>query len=332
MAGAGLVTSELLVLVHRQARVEVFSASAGPDPLYSKPLLGAGEVVASPALLDDLLLVAAQDRLYATDLVDLLEVSPGSGTRKRVIELQGTVCSHIASDGRRYAALATLAEEAAHLHVFELTRQGLQLLWKRSPARLEDPHAFLALAIVSDTLVGGCSDGRLFRYSIPDGRPLGEARLPGPLAPAPLLGRSGFALVAGSDGAVFRLDLTGPGLPALAVCEPSDHPLFALGASQEDVVTCHGRLLRRINLHSGRVSNLQLPQHCTTDPLVGSNRAAAVSADGTAYLLDLSPDHFQVLASRKVLAATEMTPPVASAASLFLVSAAGAVAALPLQV
>jgi hypothetical protein len=330
VTGSPLVSSELAIFVHRQGKVEVYCAQAGPEPLYSKPLPGAGEVVASPALLDDLLLVAAQDRLYAADLVDLLEVSPGSGSRKRVIELQGTVRSHVASDGRRYAALGTLFEETAYLHVFELSRQGLQLLWKRSPGRMEDPHALLALAIVGDTLVGGESNGRLFSYSIPDGRALGESRIPGGLAPAPLLGREGFALVAGADGAVYRLDSASFG--ALAICEPSEQPLFALGASQEDVVTCHGRLLRRINLHSRRVSTLQIPQHCTTDPLVGGNRAVAVGSEGTAYLLELSPDHFQVLASRKVLSASEMAPPVASATHLYLVGGAGEVAALPLQV
>ncbi len=335
VTGSPLITSELMVMVHREARVEVFCAQAGSDPLYSKPLPGAGEVVASPALLDDLLLVAAQDRLYAADLVDLLEVSPGSGTRKRVIDLQGSVCSHVASDGRRYAAVGTLADETAYLHVFELGRQGLQLLWKRSPGRLEDPHAFLALALVGDALVAGESSGRLFGYSISDGRALGESRVHGALAPAPLLGRTGFALVAGADGAVYRLDPQA-GLSALAICEPSEQPLFALGASQEDVVTCHGRLLRRINLHSGRVTTLQIPQHCTIDPLVGGNRALAVGSEGTAYLLELSADHFQVLASRKVLSTTgaagDMAPPVASATHLYLVGGSGEVAALPLQV
>lgn len=330
VAGSPLVTSELLITVGRSARVEVFSGAAGPEPLFSKVLPGAGEVVASPALLDDLLLVATQDRLYAADLIDLLEVSPGSGTRKRVIELQGSVCSHLASDGHRYAAVGTLFEESLYLHVFELTRQGLQLLWKRSPTRLEDPHAFLAMALVGDVLVAGDSNGGLSAYSIPDGRALGESRIPGALAPAPLLGRSGFALVAGADGAVYRLD-AGSEFRALAVCEPSPQPLFALGASQEDVVTCHGRLLRRINLHSGRVSTLQIPQHCTVDPLVGGNRAVAVSSDGTAYLLEMSPDHFQVLASRKVLSVTDMAPPVASAEALYLVGSSGEVAVIPLQ-
>ncbi|GMU54559.1 MAG: hypothetical protein AMXMBFR33_37050 [Candidatus Xenobia bacterium] len=332
VAGSPLVTSELMVRLDRQGRVEIFAAPTGPAPLHSKPLPGVTEVVASPALLDELLLVAAQDRLYAADLVDLLEVSPGSGTRKRVIELQGNVCSHVASDGRRYAALATSSEDSAWLHVFELTRQGLQLLWKRSPGRLHPEHAFLALAIVGDHLLAAEGGGSLFSYHIPDGRSLGEARLPTPLAPCPLLGRTDFALVAASDGALYRLDPAG-GAP-LAICEPSPQPLFALGASQEDVVSCHGRMLRRVNLHSGRVSHQQIPQHCTSEPLVVGNRALVAAADGTAYLLELSPDHFQVLASRKVLSPPEPggVSPVLTSTHLFVSDAWGGVAALPLQV
>ncbi|MEW6278566.1 MAG: hypothetical protein AB1758_08100, partial [Candidatus Eremiobacterota bacterium] len=300
------------------------------DTVYQKALPGASEVVSSPALLDDLLLVASGERLLAADLVDLLEVSPGA-SRKRVLELQGTVCAHLASDGRRYAAVGTRSEGEAWLQVFELTRGGLHLLWKRSPCRLEDPHAFLALAVTGDAVVVGEPSGQLWAYSMSSGKPLGDARLPVGLSPCPMLGRVGSALAAGSDGSLFRVVLGG-GLQALSLAEPCEQPLYAVGASQEDALLCHGRLLRRVHLPSGRLSGQQLPQHCTVEPVVTRNLAAALSDDGTLYVLHLSSDLFQVFASRKVLSCGEsgVVPPAAARGYLFLGAREGELACVRL--
>lgn len=303
---AAVANSGLFIAVDTGGSLQVFQPSG---PLLQQPLVGVGQVLAAPALLQGLLLVASGERLVAVDLVEQLGVSPGSGSRKRVFTLKGEPRSDVVSDGQRFAALATAEGGAVTLHVFELEGTRLQLLWSRTPGKLED-RGYTGLTLVEDRLLVGDAGGTLRAFSLATGTQLGDVRIEEGLAPLPLLTRQGGAVVAAADGALWRVE--GPDLRLINLAEPCEQPLFAFGASHQDVVACHGRLLRRIDLRSGRVIRLQIPQHCTHDPVVGGATAAVISTDGTVYLLDLTGDHFQAVASRKVLTGSEGTgiPPL----------------------
>ncbi len=303
---AAVATSGLFVAVEAGGSLQVFQPCG---PLLQQPLVGVGQVLAAPALLQGLLLVATGDRLVAVDLVEQLGVSPGSGSRKRVFSLKGEPRSDVVSDGRRYAALATAEGGSVTLHVFELEGTRLQLLWSRTPGKLED-RGYMGLALVQERLLVGEPGGLIRAFSVGTGTQVGDVRIEEGLAPLPLLTRQGAALVAAADGALYRVEALD--LRLINLAEPCEQPLFAFGASQQDIVACHGRLLRRVDLRSGRVIRLQIPQHCTHDPVVAGQTAVVVSTDGTVYVLDLTGDHFQAVASRKVLTGVEGTgaPPL----------------------
>ena len=329
---APLVVADLFVGLTRSGELFVFEPESSV-PLHRGPLAGIDELIASPAALDGLLLAASGNRLVVADLVDLLELSPGATPRRGVFPLKGDVCSHMATDGVHYAALATRHQERLLVTVFANKGAGtLELLWTRSPAGAADPHTFATLCFVDGHLLVGLADGRLWAYALGSGQLVGEDQLSEGLAPTGILGRGTFALLAGADGAIYQVHCQ-DGLTRTALAQAVNQPIFALGASRSHLVSCHGKLVRKLELRSGKTAELELPQYCTQEPLVGKEHALLVSNEGTVYQLNLPGTALQALRSRKLFTAVGSlpSPPVAGRDRLYVCGPEGELVAVRLE-
>ncbi|MGE0488108.1 MAG: hypothetical protein AB7S38_02715 [Vulcanimicrobiota bacterium] len=329
---APLVIGDLFVGLTRAGELFVFEPESS-IPLYRGPLAGVEELIASPAALDGLLLAACGNRLVVADLVDLLELSPGATPRRGVFPLKGEVCSHMASDGEHYAALATRHQDRVLITVFANQGAGtLELLWTRSPAGAADPHTFATLCFLDGHLLVGLADGRLWAYALNSGQLTGEEHLSEGLAATGLLGRGSFALLAGADGAIYQVHCQ-DGLTRTPLAQPVSQPIFALGASRTHLVSCHGKLVRKLELRSGKTAELELPQYCTQEPLVGQEHALLVSNEGTVYQLNLRGTALQALRSRKLFTAVGSlpSPPVAGRNRLYVCGPEGELVAARLE-
>ncbi|MHB2018143.1 MAG: hypothetical protein ACYCW6_14430 [Candidatus Xenobia bacterium] len=328
IAVAPLLLSGLFIGVSRQGTVYVMRERIA-EPLWSGAL-EMGEIMASPGLLDGLLLVAAGNRLKTVDLVHELDISPESPVRDRVVSLSGSVCSDVASDGRRYAAVAAVEQGKLTLHLFTSSGEsGLQPVWSRSPAYTA-AETLYGLAFRDGLVMLGEPAGRLWVWSVPEGNLLAELRLDSGLAPQPLVSRKSSVLAAGGDGRMYRI-LVGEGkLQAVCVADSVGRPLFGFGASEAHIVSCHGRLIRHTRLSGGTSVTLELPQPCTLEPLLGQNVAVLLSDEGSIYMVDLMPGADQVARYRKVFTSSGAmpVPPVATSRTLFVCGPQGELASV----
>lgn len=332
ISAAPVVLGGLFLGLDRNGHLVVLDPTSSV-PLFHGPLAGVSQVVASPAGLEGLLLVASEGKLVAVDLVELLELSPGSSSRRAALPLRGTLCSHLATNGVDRAAAATVDEERLLISVFGLDASG-QLIhqWTRSPGPLEGGDAFASLAFLEDHLLVGTPDGRLWFHGLESGRLVGEDRVPEGLARANLLGRGRAAFVAGADNALHLVE-PGDGLRRTSLAHPDEGLVYALGASNRYAVCCQGRTIRRVELRSGKLTELELPQYCTTEPIVGRDWALAVSNEGTLYHLSLAGNQMNVLSSRRLFPAhgAVPAPPAPSSSTVFVCGPRGEVVAVPVS-
>ena len=250
----------------------------------------------STCLMGGLLVVGLPERLLISDMVDILELSPGSPTRRKTVPLRGQLAAPLACDGQQTLVALSRDQGRGHLQVFQLMGARLQLNWTR-PLDEDRPHANW-LSVCAGCLLLAREDGFVECFALDTGEQLGSLKLPTPLAYLPplarLLQQKPSWIVAGADGSVVRLCLQGRHVESMPLAPASDGPLFGMGADSQQVVLCHGKSLRRIDGTSGKVYELELPQYCTVAPWVQKNRALAVSQEGTLYALSLGTSNFRV--------------------------------------
>lgn len=306
-----LLLDGLLVAVSREGRLQV-SLAERDEVLLEEQLAGVEQVVACPAALEGMLLVATNTRLVAVDLIEKLQLSPGAGSRRGILPLKGEICSHVASDGKRHAAVCSLHEGRLLVTTFQAHSTSLEHGWTRSPApeglAVERAH----LAFFPGALLVGTASGKLFAYHLETGQLVGEMQLQG-LAPSGLVARHDFVLAVEGDGTLSQLHLDSY-LSRTVLAESLDAATYGLGAGLTKAVTSHGKRLRAVDLRSGRSNQIELPQHCTLAPLVMDGIALAISADGTLYHLQTDNHGLRVAGSRKLFpaAGAVLCPPVAS--------------------
>ncbi len=324
---APLVVSGLLVGLSREGSVSIFEEGSSL-PLFHGRLPGLENVVASPVALDGLLLVAVTGKLVVADLVDLLEISPGANPRRGVLPLKGELCSHLACDGSAYAAAATRHDERLLITVFR-NRQAATVdhLWTRTPTAEAVSQA--ALAFVDHHLMVATPEGQIWCYALESGQLVGEDHIEQGLAPATILGRGPFALVSSSDGTLYQV-YPRRGLVRTAVAQPVGEAPFAIGASHQLLLACHGKTLRKIDLRSGKSQQLEVPLYCTSEPIVAAQEAVLLSNDGTLYQVNLAGNDFDVAFSQRLFA-TEGSlpaPPVVGPSRVFAAGPQGEVVAV----
>jgi hypothetical protein len=320
-----LVCSGLLMAVAANGRLTVFRERSN-QPVHRGSLV-LDHLVASPALVDGLLVAAADHRLQIVDLATMLNITPDTPSRDRMLEFPGTITSHLVTDGRARVVFTSVDSGRLYLHCL-MTRpgEGLQLRFSRLLGNGVPADAFCPVAFLDDAMIVGEPEGHLWVYH-GEGRLLTEDTLRGGVAPLPWLTRQGGVLAAGADGRIYRLDAS---LGRLCVADACERPLYAFGASDAHLVACHGRLVRHIRLASTVSTQFELPQACSLDPLVVANTAALLSDEGSVYLLELGGASSFVRWTQRLFSSpgAVQAPLVATPRTLFACGPAGEVSAV----
>ena len=268
-----------------------------PEPYYFKQLLGVQGITHAPALLGGLLLVASEDRLVISDLVELLRQS-SSPSRRRVVGVRGKVCAPLATDGKSRLAVLSQEGPTLYLQAFQLLVGRVQLLWTQPRDAGSTPPQ---LAICGDHLLCLAESAVLYEFSTGAAHaPLGFSEPAGHPLPIARLwdGKPAFYLSRG-DGSVYRL-WRDQQTSSVQLAPPCTDPLFSWNCSQEDLVLCHGKRLRRVELKTGRLSEMEIPQYCTLAPWVGLERTLVLSQEGSLYAVSLKGTTFQAEKSLKI--------------------------------
>ncbi len=324
-AGA-LLSHGLLVTLSAGGKLHVLRERVG-TPAYSGSL-ALQDILASPALIDGLLVAAAGNQIQVVDLLAALKVSPESAPRDRMLAVPGSVTSHLASDGKRRVCLTSVDGTRLFLHMLEAGR-SVQLQWSRPLSNSASADGYYPVAVTDDAVLVGEPDGHVWAWSAEGGHPLGEDQVEGGLLPLPWVSRSQGVYVAGADGRIYRFERMNP-LARLCVADAVDRPLYAFGVSDAHLVTCHGRMVRHVRLATALATQFDLPQPCSLDPLVAQGLAVILSDDGTVYVLDLGPGQGFVRWTQKLFTSqgTVPCPPVATPRTLFACGPDGEVAAV----
>lgn len=327
---------DLPVVVERAGLLSVLHPTSG-KPLLQERLIGVDQALAAPVLLQGLLLVATGEtgvqngKLFVTDLVEKLNLAPGAGSRRGAIPLKGDVCSHLASDGTRYAALCSHEDDRLQLTLLEATGQGLEARWTRVVVQEvpEPPRCHLALS--PEAVWVALENGGLWAYEPTNGKLLGRHHFEG-CAPAGLTSREGQVVLADDTGNLFRVRVEG-GLRPHHLTDQLPSSPFALGAGKSKMVTTHGKTVAVVDLSDGRCQVFELPQYCTVAPLVTHGAAYVLSGDGTLYHLVTDSQNARVAGSQKIFPnpGTVNCSPVLSSGALLLCGPQGELAALPVE-
>lgn len=292
-SAALLATGGALVQIGKSEQARVLH---GDQVLATVPFSAALGNVVSTCLLAGLLIVGLPERLLVNDLVDALELSPGSPSRRRSLPLRGELAAPLASDGKQYLAALSRDQGRAHLQIFQLSGSRLQLSWTR-PIEDDGARSFW-LSLCHQQLLVARDDGYLECFSLESGELVSTLQVPRSLAflsplARKLQGKPGW-IVAATDGSLMRIWWHAQKLESLPLAPGFDGPLFGIGADSQEIVLCHGKTLRRIDSTSGKIFELELPQYCTVAPWVQSRRSLVLSQEGTLYALSLASSSFQV--------------------------------------
>jgi hypothetical protein len=290
--------------------------------------------ILSCVLLQGCAVLATTDKLWLVDLVDSLGCSHGSPNRKKSLSLKGQLVAPLAVDGHHLACL-TKDEELYILQVFSYATGRLQLSWSQP---IDNPSAqTIWLSVSGGELLLAFESGQLMVVSLESGAWAQTLVLPVSLAFLTPLARrlreTPVWLVAAQDGSIFSVHSNGKQLDVSPIASGCKESLFGFGANSEEIVCCHGKLIRRIDRLSGKQFELEVPQYCASSPWVSKNRAFVVSQEGTLYTLSLGSSTFQVEQALRLPGTYQGSTlaPVLSGNMLYLADASGQLVTLELK-
>lgn len=308
------------VLVTLEDGGAVLMGPASATPLFSGALVPGARVIAPPALVQGVLLVAQPERLHACDLVDRIQLSPGTPRRSAVLELPGEPWSRVVSDRGHQAACVTRQGATLSVHGFSQSgRDPLAFAWTRAlPSRAVDEE--VAIAFLGPELLVVDRAGHALCLNPADGTPTAQFDLPEALAVSTV---SDTGVVGGVSGVVYQFSPRPQGLGS-----PFAHPITWLGASAEHVVTCHGTQVRHIPIRGGSPSTMPLPDAAAADPVVSASGALVVTQGGTLICLEIRTGEVVPGASLKLFSGTGVDPlsPVVSGQTVYSITTRGEVA------
>lgn len=254
--------------------------------------------VISAGLWQGCAVLATSEKLWVLDLVDALGASHGSPNRRKSLSLRGQLAAPLAVTQSAVCCYTQDRQESL-LQVFSHAPANptrLQLSWTQVVESSDSGSVWLSC--LGNSLLFARESGELRMVSVDTGQWSEPILLPTGLAylspQARVVRNQPSWVVAASDGSIFavayrnsQLDLT----PLAPSCKES---IFGFGSNSEEIVCCHGKLIRRIDLLSGKLFELEVPQYCAGSPWVCKNRALVVSQEGTLYTLGLGSSSFQV--------------------------------------
>jgi hypothetical protein len=302
------------------------------DPVY--PMAGNIDIL-SCVLLQGCAVLATADKLWLVDLVDSLGCSHGSPNRKKSLSLKGQLVAPLAVDGGQFLACLTKDEDLYILQVFSYASGRLQLAWSQPVENPGDQTVWLSC--LGGQLLLAYDRGQLITVSLESGSWSQPLVLPVALAYMPPLARTlrdvPTWLVAAQDGSIFSVHGTGKQLEVSPIASGCKESLFGFGANSEEIVCCHGKLIRRIDRLSGKQFELEVPQYCASAPWVSKNRAFVVSQEGTLYTLSLGSSTFQVEQALRLPGSYQGSTlaPVLAGNRLYLADASGQLVTLELK-
>jgi len=236
----------------------------------------------SAALVDNLFVSAAQDRLDVVHLTPLLHQDPCRFDRNARLQLPGRLASALHQGGDCVALVA-----GQYLVTYRVDPQGLHENWRR---KLSAPCQGLAMAGSQLYLV---SDKTLFELNLSDGSAVHSVLLP--FDPLGLRSNRQEIWLASSSGELYRYR---QGRLQRAWAGQSG-PCYAFEVSAEHALLSGGRKLQILKLQSGRQFTLEVPQACVLPALVGPNWALLSCYEGMLYLLSLHQEPPRVVHARR---------------------------------